>query len=148
VIATRVRATSYITRTTLRGPELLVFDYLTAPGVGVHLPGGGIEPGERPDAAAMREAVEETGIAGSLQLHGVVGVQDSTYDGGKPCISVYFHLVADESRGAWTHVMIGDENAWDTGLDINCRFVPFVEAEKLLCASGYRQEEFLHLLID
>lgn len=94
----------------------------------------------------MREAVEETGIAGRLELRGVVGVQDGTYDNGKPCISVYFHLHTNEPRDEWKHVMAGDEDAWDTGLDICCRFVSLAEADTLLRGSGYRQGEFLHLL--
>ncbi|WP_127499904.1 NUDIX domain-containing protein [Actinoplanes solisilvae] len=64
----RIRATSYITRTTPWGPQLLVFDYSSRPEAGTHLPGSGVEPGERPDAAAIREAVEETGIIGDLDL--------------------------------------------------------------------------------
>src|SRR5687768_4409560 len=104
----RVRATSYITRPTHLGLELLVFAYPSAPEAGSHLPGGGIELGERPDTAAIREAVEETGIDGTLDLRGVVGVQQGTYDTGLPCISVYFHLVTDETRNAWSHTMIGD----------------------------------------
>jgi 8-oxo-dGTP pyrophosphatase MutT (NUDIX family) len=146
MIVTRVRATSYITRATAYGPELLVFEYPAVPEAAVQLPGGGVEPGERPDAAAIREAVEETGIAGCLQLRGVVGLQDSTYANGKPCLSVYFHLVTDEPRDEWQHLMVGDDDAWDTGLVVSCRFVSLSEADKLLSSSGYRQGEFLHFL--
>ena len=42
--------------------------------------------------------------------------------------------------------MAGDEGAWDAGLYIDCRFVSFAEAGRLLRAGGYRQGEFLHLL--
>src|SRR4051794_24430997 len=111
----RVRATSYVTRAAPNGLELLVFSYPSVPDAGTHLPGGGIEMDERPDVAAVREAVEETGIAGKLDLRGVVGVQQGTYNTGLPCISVYFHLATDEPRDAWTHIMIGEEDAWDTG---------------------------------
>ena len=58
----RVRAASYITRTGRQGPELLVFSYPTVPEAGTHLPGGGVEPGEPLEAAAIREAHEEVGI--------------------------------------------------------------------------------------
>jgi 8-oxo-dGTP pyrophosphatase MutT (NUDIX family) len=139
----RVRAASYITRTGRQGPELLVFRYPTAPQAGTHLPGGGVEPGERPDAAAIREAVEETGIQGSLDLHGVVGVQQGTYDTGDPCISIYFHLVTDEPRNAWTHTMVGDDAAWDTGLQVHCHFAPLAEAAELLRTSWHHQEEYI-----
>ncbi|MEU4239654.1 hypothetical protein [Actinoplanes sp. NPDC026619] len=65
---------------------------------------------------------------------------------GKPCISVYFHLVTDEPRDEWKHVMVGDDDAWDTGLVVSCRFVSFTEADNLLSSSGYRQGEFPHFL--
>jgi 8-oxo-dGTP pyrophosphatase MutT (NUDIX family) len=142
----RVRATSYITRTASHGPELLVFTYPAAPKAGTHLPGGGVEPGERPDAAAIREAVEETGIRGPLQIKGVVGVQQGTYDTGATCISVYFHLITDEPRHAWRHTMIGDPTAWDTGLEVECRFLPLAEAAECLRTSWHRQEEYVRLL--
>ncbi|MET8150444.1 NUDIX domain-containing protein [Actinoplanes sp. NPDC049668] len=142
----RVRAASYITRSGPRGRELLVFDYPSAPDAGTHLPGGGVEPGERPDAAALREAVEETGIRGGLELRGVVGVQQGTYNTGDPRISIYFHLATDEPRDAWTHTMVGDDGAWDTGLRIHCRFVPLAEAADLLRTSWHHQEEFVGAL--
>ena len=142
----RVRATSYITRTTPHGLQVLVFNYPSEPSAGTHIPGGGVDPGERPDAAAVREAVEETDVAGKLELRGVVGVQQGTHDTGMPYISVYFHLATDEPRDAWDHVMLGDEDAWDTGLAIACRFVSLAEAGQLLRTSWHRQEAFLHLL--
>ncbi|GAA2648469.1 NUDIX domain-containing protein [Paractinoplanes durhamensis] len=142
----RIRATSYITRTTPHGPQLLVFDYPAQSEAGTQLPGGGVEPGERPDAAAIREAIEETGISGPLDLRGVVGVQQGTYDTGDPYISIYFHLSATEPRDTWTHIMIGDDTAWDTGLEVNCRFVPLTEAVPLLQTTWHRQDEFLNLI--
>ena len=33
------------------------------------LPGGGVEPGEQPAAAALRELAEETGLAGAVRRH-------------------------------------------------------------------------------
>lgn len=33
------------------------------------LPGGGVEPGEAPEAAALRELAEETGLTGTVQRH-------------------------------------------------------------------------------
>lgn len=142
----RVRVASYITRPTPRGQELLVFSYPAVPDAGTHLPGGGVEPGERPDAAAIREAIEETGIQGGLTLHGVVGVQQTTYNTGAPCISVYFHLVTDEPRDTWRHTMIGDPDAWDTGMETECRFLPIARAAEELLSSRHRQEEYVKLL--
>lgn len=142
----RIRATSYVTRTAPEGPQVLVFDYPSEPEAGTHLPCGGVEPDERPDAAAIREVIEETGVTGHLELAGVVGVQQGNYDTGDPYISVYFHLTSDEPRDAWKHTTIGDDGAWDTGLEVSCRFVSLTEATPLLRTSWHRQDEFLHLI--
>ena len=42
--------------------------------------------------------------------------------------------------------MVGDDGAWDTGLRINCRFVPLAEAADLLRTSWHHQEEFVGAL--
>lgn len=144
--AARVRASSYVTRMHAGQHELLVFDYPTVPEAGTHLPGGGVEAGERPDDAAIREVIEETGISGTLALQGVVGVQQSRYDTGQPCINIYFHLRTNEHRGRWSHTMIGDPSAWDTGLQVTCRFVSLDDGAELLRTSWHRQEEFVRLL--
>jgi ADP-ribose pyrophosphatase YjhB (NUDIX family) len=139
----RIRATSYITRTAPDGMHLLVFDYPSQPDAGTHLPGGGVDQGERPDVAAIREAVEETGVTGRLDLLGVVGVQQGTHDTGQPYVSVAFHFASEEPRDHWTHTMIGDDSAWDTGLEVRCRFVPLTDAAPLLRTSWFRPDEFL-----
>jgi 8-oxo-dGTP pyrophosphatase MutT (NUDIX family) len=56
--------TALITRPRPDGPELLVFEH---PSAGVQLPAGTVEEGESFEAAALREAWEETGALG-LQL--------------------------------------------------------------------------------
>ncbi|GAA2569741.1 hypothetical protein GCM10010435_49800 [Winogradskya consettensis] len=142
----RVQAASYITRTTPAGTELLVFSYPAPAHSSTHLPAGGVEAGERPDAAAVREAVEETGIAGKLELRGIVGLQQGTYNTGLPRISLYFHFVTDEPRDAWTHTMIGDDDAWDTGLEVGCRFIALEAAGAALRTGWHGQDEFLGLL--
>lgn len=42
--------------------------------------------------------------------------------------------------------MIGDDGAWDTGLEVSCRFVPLTDAAPLLRSSWHRQDEFLDLI--
>lgn len=44
--------------------RLLVFRHVDQPIAGIQVPAGTIEPGEAPAAAALREAREETGLAG------------------------------------------------------------------------------------
>lgn len=64
----RRKAFAYITH----DDRLLVFSHPHAPEAGIQVPAGTVKPGERPDEAAMREAVEETGLAG-LKLAGCLG---------------------------------------------------------------------------
>jgi hypothetical protein len=59
---------------------------------------------------------------------------------------VYFHLTSDEPRNVWKHAVIGDDGAWDTGLDVSCRFVLLAEAVPLLRTSWHQQDEFLSLI--
>ncbi|MFC4427610.1 NUDIX hydrolase [Deinococcus navajonensis] len=68
----RERAVCHITRRTSRGPELLVFDHVPALDSGVQVVAGGIEAGETPGQAALREAQEETGRTG-FRLEGYLG---------------------------------------------------------------------------
>jgi len=64
----RRKAFAYITH----GSRLLVFSHPHAPEAGIQVPAGTIRPGERPEEAVMREAVEETGLAG-LRLAAYLG---------------------------------------------------------------------------
>ncbi len=53
------KVTAFITRTTEKSRELLVFMH---PSAGLQLPAGTIEAGETPEAAVLRETAEETGL--------------------------------------------------------------------------------------
>ena len=57
----RHRAYAYITN----GRRLLLITHPESPDAGVQVPAGTIEPGESPKYAVMREAREETGLAGA-----------------------------------------------------------------------------------
>jgi len=52
------KAFAYITN----GARLLVFEHADFPDAGLQVPAGTIQPGEIPEAAALREATEETGL--------------------------------------------------------------------------------------
>jgi 8-oxo-dGTP pyrophosphatase MutT (NUDIX family) len=62
VLVRREKVVCYI----VRGGSLLVFRHLDQPWdlSGLQVPAGSIEPGESPEAAAVREAAEETGLDG------------------------------------------------------------------------------------
>lgn len=62
------KAFAYITHQ----QKLLVFRHPYAPEAGIQVPAGTIEEGEAPEKAALREAYEETGLAG-LVLDGFLG---------------------------------------------------------------------------
>jgi 8-oxo-dGTP pyrophosphatase MutT (NUDIX family) len=59
------KALAYITHQR----RLLVFSHPNHPEAGIQVPAGTIEPGESPSAAALREAAEETGLAGLTTAH-------------------------------------------------------------------------------
>lgn len=56
----RQKAVCYV----VRGAQLLVFDHIPDGGSGVQVVAGGLEEGETPEQAALREAGEETGRTG------------------------------------------------------------------------------------
>ncbi|MEW6420378.1 MAG: NUDIX domain-containing protein [Deinococcota bacterium] len=53
----------------VNGPLVLVFEHEDAPEAGVQLPAGGVEPGETPAEAAVRELREESGLSLSNPRH-------------------------------------------------------------------------------
>ena len=59
---------AYITH----GHRLLVFSHPNSPDAGIQVPAGTMEEGESPEAAVMREAIEETGLS-DLVLVGSLG---------------------------------------------------------------------------
>lgn len=66
------KVTAFITRASPRGEELLLFEH---PYAGIQVPAGTMEEGEMPEQAAVREAYEETGLAG-LAVDRYLGVQE------------------------------------------------------------------------
>lgn len=128
--------------TSVRG--LLVFSEPDFPEIGLQVPGGTIEPGEAPMAAAIREFTEETGLtSGPMRF---VGQTEHlrTYQGeARFYRRHYFHtdLGADLPE-TWDHV---ENFASDGAPPILFRFfwLPLAEAKDRL---GYDHAEALPLL--
>ena len=69
------KAFAYVTHLhPVHGHRLLVFSHPNAPEAGIQVPAGTIRPDESPEAAALREAQEETGLT-DLALVGFLGEQ-------------------------------------------------------------------------
>ena len=73
----RPGAIAYVTRAAPMEWELLLFDVIGQPQFTAVVPGGGIEPGETPDEAAVRETLEETGL--HVRVLRELGVDDGTH---------------------------------------------------------------------
>jgi 8-oxo-dGTP diphosphatase len=55
--------------------RLLVFRHTAFPEAGIQVPAGTLEPGESPESAVLREALEETGLRG-LKIQAYLGSVD------------------------------------------------------------------------
>lgn len=99
----RNRVFTYITNQ----DHLLVFDHVDFPEAGTQIPGGTIESDEMPEAAALREAREETGLE-SLAVQSLIAQEtvDLAPFGKPETINGWFyHLQYDgERRNRWRHV--------------------------------------------
>lgn len=125
----RLRVAVYVTR----GRDLLVFTHKDSPESGVQVPAGGVRAGERLDAAARREVLEETGIAVSSITP--LAVQTSNEDQ----LTVFVQATTATPLDRWVHNVSGTGE--DAGMTFECAFVPFAKAD----LAG-DQHEFLPLL--
>jgi len=122
----RERVLAYVTRPSAAGPELLVFEHTPEyPDAGVQVPAGGLEPGETPEQAAVRETLEETG----LDLSGPVYLTSWLWQRAEMRqVWHSFHLLApQDTPDAWPHRVTDGEG--DAGLTFLCRFVPISPPE-------------------
>ena len=129
----RERVLAYITRAGAHEHELLVFEHTPDyPDAGIQVPAGGMEPGETPGEAALREAWEETG----LRLSDPAYLTSWLWQRGDVRqVWHSFHLSAPAATpDAWLHRVTGGED--DAGLTFLCRFTP-LSAPDLIPDSGY-----------
>ncbi len=98
----RLKVLTYITH----GNKLLVFTHPESPEAGIQVPGGTVEPDEQLDEAALRQAIEETGLTG-LRLGAFLGdVRLDQSDIGLEEVHHrhFYHIYCDEpSLESWRH---------------------------------------------
>ncbi|WP_457586998.1 NUDIX hydrolase [Ensifer canadensis] len=125
--------------------QLLVFDEPDFPEIDLQVPGGTMEPGESPEAAALREFVEETGLASPTTLL-PLATQDYhfTKDGRQICHRRhYFHApLAGEQRKTWFNLEMTPDGG---GSPIRFRFF-WLALDEASCRLGYGMADSLELL--
>lgn len=89
----RPGAIAYVTRAAPVEWELLLFDVIGEPDYTAVVPGGGIEPGETAEEAAVRETLEETGL-------GVRVLRELGVDGGTHFFQA---MPLEPAEDEWVH---------------------------------------------
>ena len=106
----RHRAYAYITN----GRRLLLFTHPESPDAGVQVPAGTIEPGESPKHAVMREAREETGLAGLKYERLLAQDTRDMRDYGLDELQYrwFFHLTLEgRPKQSWRHGEVAEDGS-------------------------------------
>jgi 8-oxo-dGTP pyrophosphatase MutT (NUDIX family) len=101
-----LKVTSFVVRAGLGGrPEVLLIRH---PNAGIQAPAGTVEDAEAPEAAAVREATEETGLAdfGPLRAAGVM-VETLEAPASLMLHPAVVHLRPDPGSASWAHLRRG-----------------------------------------
>jgi 8-oxo-dGTP diphosphatase len=125
------KAVAYI----VRDGRLLVFrhaDDACFDESGLQVPAGTVEPGESPEAAVLREAVEETGLAG-LRVERYLGASEYDMRPYADAIHVrhFYHLSSDAADvpERWFSAERGDGTG--TPIRFECYWLPLVQGHVL-----------------
>jgi 8-oxo-dGTP pyrophosphatase MutT (NUDIX family) len=121
----RQRAAAYVLRR-LPGRsavEVLVILHRDSPEAGVQIPGGGALPHETIGEAAVREALEETGVESPVfgEVMGNKLMRGPVYEHGHQ-VTTYAWLRTADARDAWDHTVVSHDE--DDGLRMRCEFRP------------------------
>ena len=123
----------------VRDGRLLVFRHLDEPWdeSGLQVPAGSIEPGEAPEAAALREAREETGLTG---LRVVRKVGETEYDMTPYRTETHhrhvFHLEIDgETPTRWVSEESDPDDESGTKR-FECYWIPLTQGHTLSAGQG------------
>ncbi|MEJ2732658.1 MAG: NUDIX domain-containing protein [Anaerolineae bacterium] len=99
------KVTAFVTRSSEDGQDLLLFQH---PNAGVQVPAGTVEEGETPEAAVLREAVEETGLA-PLTIRRALGCTEQRLPEGQRVIDQPTKVYArpDPTSFDWAYLRTG-----------------------------------------
>jgi 8-oxo-dGTP pyrophosphatase MutT (NUDIX family) len=97
------KVTAFVTRPTPGGEELLLFRH---PNAGIQIPAGTVEPGESIQAAALREATEETGLTG-LAGQTYLGDADDPPPAGHVIVGLRTPVYTHPDYISWTWAQLG-----------------------------------------
>lgn len=99
------KVTAFVTRPSDKGHDLLLFQH---PNAGVQIPAGTVEEGETPEAAVLREAVEETGLA-PLTIRRALGCAEQRLPEGHRVIgrSTKVYARPDLTSFDWSYLPAG-----------------------------------------
>lgn len=99
------KVTAFVTRPSEKGDELLLFQH---PNAGVQIPAGTVEEGETTEAAVLREAAEETGLA-PLTIQRALGCAEQRLPEGQRVIGSPTKVYArpDLNSFDWAYLRTG-----------------------------------------
>ena len=99
------KVTAFITRPARHGHDLLLFEH---PFAGIQIPAGSVEPGETARQAALREAIEETGLT-ALSVVEYLGCQEDKLGDDQRAIATATTVYArpDVTSFDWAHLPRG-----------------------------------------
>ncbi|MDG5778668.1 NUDIX domain-containing protein [Haloarculaceae archaeon H-GB2-1] len=112
------KAYAYVTRPTSES-SLLLFEH-PHPDKGIQVPKGGIEDGEDPREAVVRELREETGIDAHREVSFLAEDTWEHPEKQKRYRRHFFRVTVEDSRDEWVHTVTGSGS--DAGDDYRCFF--------------------------